>query len=156
MAYVYGTTSSDILNADDGITSGDDTVYAGDGHDTIRGLGGHDILYGEDGRDTIYGGDGVDWLDGGKNDDSLFGGDDNDYLLGQDGADELDGGKNDDYLAGGAGAGNRPWRILHGARGPLQPEEAGFSSASGSNAKVAAVGPDNGAAYRAAMAKARA
>jgi Ca2+-binding RTX toxin-like protein len=104
MAYVYGTTSSDILNADDGITSGDDTVYAGDGHDTIRGLGGHDILYGEDGRDTIYGGDGVDWLDGGKNDDSLFGGDDNDYLFGQDGDDELDGGNNDDYLDGGAGA----------------------------------------------------
>ena len=70
MAYVYGTASSDILNADDGITAGDDTVYAGDGHDTIRGLGGNDILYGEDGRDTIYGGDGVDWLDGGKNDDT--------------------------------------------------------------------------------------
>ena len=29
MAYVYGTTSSDILNADDGITSGNDTVYGG-------------------------------------------------------------------------------------------------------------------------------
>ena len=77
---------------------------AGDGHDTIRGLGGDDILYGEDGRDTIYGGDGVDWLDGGKNDDSLFGGDDNDYLFGQEGDDELYGGNNDDYLDGGAGA----------------------------------------------------
>ena len=55
-----GTTNSDILNADDGITSGNDTVYGGDGNDTIRGLGGDDDLYGEDGRDTIYGGDGID------------------------------------------------------------------------------------------------
>jgi Ca2+-binding RTX toxin-like protein len=104
MAYVYGTTKSDILNADDGITSGNDTVYAGDGQDTIRGLGGNDILYGEDGRDTIYGGDGGDWLDGGKNDDNLFGGDDNDFLFGQGGDDQLYGENNDDYLDGGAGA----------------------------------------------------
>ena len=104
MAYVYGTANSDILNADDGITSGDDTVYGGDGHDTIRGLGGNDNLYGEDGRDTIYGGDGGDWLDGGKNDDNLFGGDDNDYLFGQGGDDQLHGENNDDYLGGGAGA----------------------------------------------------
>jgi hypothetical protein len=39
MAFVYGTTNSDILNAVDGVTSGDDHVYGGDGHDTIRGLG---------------------------------------------------------------------------------------------------------------------
>ena len=104
MAYVYGTTNSDILNADDGITSGNDTVHAGDGNDTIRGLGGDDDLYGEDGRDTIYGGDGVDWLDGGKNDDSLFGGDKNDYLFGQGGDDQLYGENNNDYLDGGAGA----------------------------------------------------
>ena len=104
MAFVYGTTSSDILNADDGITSGNDAVYAGDGNDTIHGLGGGDILYGEDGRDTIYGGDGVDWLYGGKNDDSLFGGDDDDFLFGEDGDDELDGGNSDDYFDGGAGA----------------------------------------------------
>jgi Ca2+-binding RTX toxin-like protein len=104
MAYVYGTTNSDILNADDGITSGDDYVYGGDGNDTIRGLGGDDDLYGEEGQDTIYGGDGLDWLDGGKNDDSLFGGDQNDYLFGRLGADRLYGENNDDYLDGGIGA----------------------------------------------------
>ena len=38
MAFVYGMTNSDILNAADGVTSGDDHV-GGDGHDTIRGLG---------------------------------------------------------------------------------------------------------------------
>jgi Ca2+-binding RTX toxin-like protein len=104
MASVNGTSNSETLNADDGITSGDDTVYAGDGHDTVRGLGGNDILYGEDGNDTIYGGDGIDWLDGGKNDDTLYGGNDNDYLFGQTGDDQLYGDNNDDYLDGGAGA----------------------------------------------------
>ena len=39
MASVYGMTNSDIFNAADGVTSGDDHVYGGDGHDTIRGLG---------------------------------------------------------------------------------------------------------------------
>jgi hypothetical protein len=39
MAFVYGTTNSDIFNAADGVTSGDDHVYGGDGHDTIRSLG---------------------------------------------------------------------------------------------------------------------
>jgi hypothetical protein len=39
MAFVYGPTNSDIFNGADGVTSGDDHVYGGDGHDTIRGLG---------------------------------------------------------------------------------------------------------------------
>ena len=37
MAFVYGPTNSDILNAFDGVTSGDDHVYGGDGASTIRG-----------------------------------------------------------------------------------------------------------------------
>ena len=39
MAFVYGVTNSDILNAADGVTSGDDHVHGGDEHDTIRDLG---------------------------------------------------------------------------------------------------------------------
>jgi hypothetical protein len=39
MAFVYGMTNSHIFNAADGVTSGDDHVYGGDGHDTIRDLG---------------------------------------------------------------------------------------------------------------------
>ena len=104
MAYVTGTTSSDILNAADGVTSGDDQVYGGDGHDTIHGLGGSDDLFGDDGRDKLFGGDGNDWLEGGRGKDELNGGDDNDFLWGQDGDDELNGGNNDDYLDGGIGA----------------------------------------------------
>ena len=104
MAYVTGTTNSDILNAADGVTSGDDQVYGGDGHDTIHGLGGSDDLFGDDGRDKLFGGDGNDWLEGGRGKDELNGGDDNDFLWGQDGDDELNGGNNDDYLDGGIGA----------------------------------------------------
>jgi Ca2+-binding RTX toxin-like protein len=104
MALVSGTVNSDILNAADGITSGGDFVYGGDGHDTIRGLGGNDFLFGEDGRDTLYGGDGLDWLYGGKNDDKLYGGDEFDWLYGDKGQDELYGENDNDWLDGGAGA----------------------------------------------------
>jgi len=104
MALVSGTVNSDILNAADGITSGGDFVYGGDGHDTIRGLGGNDFLFGEDGRDTLYGGDGLDWLYGGKNDYKLFGGDELDRLDGGQGQDELYGENDNDWLDGGAGA----------------------------------------------------
>jgi Ca2+-binding RTX toxin-like protein len=104
MAYVYGTANSEILNADDGITSGDDFVYAGDGDDTVRGLGGADHLFGEKGTDTIYGGAGVDWIDGGQNNDTLYGGNDDDLLWGQAGDDLLYGENDNDYLSGGAGA----------------------------------------------------
>jgi Ca2+-binding RTX toxin-like protein len=104
MAIVYGTTSSDVLDAADGVTGGTDWVYGYDGHDTIRGLGGDDFLFGDEGRDELHGGGGNDWLDGGKNKDRLFGGAENDRLIGQDGNDELDGGDDDDDLDGGAGA----------------------------------------------------
>jgi Ca2+-binding RTX toxin-like protein len=104
MAFVYGTTNSDILNAADGITSGDDYVRGGDGHDTIRGLGGNDDLFGDEGRDKVYGGAGNDWIEGGKGNDDLFGGDDVDILWGDEGDDELYGEGDNDYLDGGAGA----------------------------------------------------
>jgi Ca2+-binding RTX toxin-like protein len=105
MANVYGTTSSDVLNAADGVTSGDDWVYGDDGNDTIRGLGGHDTLFGDDGRDTLHGAAGNDWLYGGEDNDELHGGEGNDFLFGEDGDDELYGGDNNlDYLEGGAGA----------------------------------------------------
>jgi len=104
MAFVYGTTSSDILNAADGVTSGDDHVYGGEGNDTIRGLGGHDDLFGDEGRDKVYGGAGDDWIEGGKGNDDLFGGDDTDILWGDEGDDELYGEDDNDYLDGGAGA----------------------------------------------------
>ena len=104
MAYVYGSTNSDVLNAVDGVTSGDDWVYGGDGNDTIRGLGGNDNLYGDDGRDTVYGGPGNDWIEGGEENDELHGGDHIDVLWGEEGDDDLYGEDANDYLDGGAGA----------------------------------------------------
>jgi Ca2+-binding RTX toxin-like protein len=104
MAIVHGTTNSDLLNAADGITFGDDDVYGGDGNDTIYGLGGNDNLFGEDGRDKLYGSIGNDWLEGGRNHDDLFGGDNDDVLFGGAGDDELYGENDSDFLDGGAGA----------------------------------------------------
>lgn len=65
MAIVFGTNNSDILNASDGVTNGDDIVVGYDGNDIIYGLGGVDVLYGDDGNDTLKGGGGGDALYGG-------------------------------------------------------------------------------------------
>lgn len=50
---------------------------------------------------------------------------------------------------------NQLAQILLDAQGPFQPEETGFFGVPGYDDKVADFGPDNGARYRAAMAKAR-
>ena len=60
MAYVYGTKNSEIINAADGVTGGDDTIYGLGGNDTIYGLGGNDIIDGGVGADTMIGGTGSD------------------------------------------------------------------------------------------------
>ncbi|MEG2806121.1 DUF885 family protein, partial [Stenotrophomonas sp.] len=50
---------------------------------------------------------------------------------------------------------NQLAQILLDAQGPFQPEETGFFGVPGYDDKVADFGPDNGARYRAAIAKAR-
>src|SRR6185295_16706050 len=70
------------------------------GNDKINGNGGfYDSLYGGDGNDTITGGSGVEWIRGGNGNDTLSGlaGDDNlrgdagfDTLVGGDGNDRAD------------------------------------------------------------------
>jgi hypothetical protein len=50
---------------------------------------------------------------------------------------------------------NQLAQILLDAQGPFQPEETGFFGVPGYDDKVADFGPDSGARYRAAMAKAR-
>jgi serralysin len=54
-------------------------IYAGDGHDTVFGLGDQDLLFGQDGDDNLLGGDGHDHLFGGLGADRLQGGDGFDY-----------------------------------------------------------------------------
>jgi Ca2+-binding RTX toxin-like protein len=61
------------------------TIWGGNGDDSLSGLGGNDYIDGDDGDDTLA---------GGANGDSLFGGDGNDLL---------DGGANGDSMSGGAG-----------------------------------------------------
>ena len=60
MAIVYGTTSSETINAADGVTDLSDTIYGYGGNDTIFGLGGNDLIIGGLGADTINGGSGID------------------------------------------------------------------------------------------------
>lgn len=71
-----------------------DTVYGGNGNDTIR--------TGDD-RDLIYGGDGNDSIDGGFDDDLIYGGKGNDTIVGGEGSDCIDAGSGDDLIYGGLG-----------------------------------------------------
>ena len=57
------------------------TIYGGNGNDTIRGLTGNDTLDGGNGNDRVYGDSG---------DDTIIGSRGNDYLYGGDGFDTLD------------------------------------------------------------------
>ena len=93
--------------------SGDDTIYALDGHDVVLGgdgsdelqlAGGDDLGKGEQGDDVIIGDTGNDTLIGGGGNDTLSGGDDNDSLHGGGGSDSLMGGLGNDTLIGGDGS----------------------------------------------------
>jgi serralysin len=81
---IYGTPDADVIDLDDGVTSGGDTIYGYGGNDTIfgwlgndtiQGNAGNDLLSGDGGADTLYGGNGVDRLVGGSGADTLNGGD---------------------------------------------------------------------------------
>ncbi|MEM7546925.1 MAG: hypothetical protein AAF367_15460 [Pseudomonadota bacterium] len=93
-------------------TNAANTIFAGAGDDTIRGLGGDDNLKGQAGRDNIKGGGGNDTvkgnggndkLNGGGGDDRVVGGGGNDTVLGRGGDDTLLGRAGDDTLAGNSG-----------------------------------------------------
>ncbi len=99
---------------------GMDTVFGGDGNDSINGYGvfggsqaggigviaadGADLLFGGTGDDTINAGGGADQVRGGVGDDVLNGGAGDDQLRGGAGVDRLRGGEGADQLTGGAGA----------------------------------------------------
>ena len=70
MALVKGTSNSDLIDAADGVTNGDDVIFGYDGSDTIYGLDGDDVLYGGTGNDLLKGGGGADFLSGGANTDT--------------------------------------------------------------------------------------
>ena len=60
MAFVYGTSKSETINALDGVTSGADKIFGLAGNDNIYGLGGDDEILGGHGADRIDGGSGID------------------------------------------------------------------------------------------------
>ncbi len=49
-----------------------DEIYAGRGHDLVRGMAGDDRISGYQGNDTLDGGTGADTLDGGEGDDHYY------------------------------------------------------------------------------------
>lgn len=83
MAFIEGTFRADVINANDGVTNGADTIHGYGGADTIVGLGGDDIIFGDNGDDTI---------DAGA---------DNDIIVGGKGADTIDGGSGEDRASYG-------------------------------------------------------
>nr|WP_245454889.1 cadherin domain-containing protein [Mesorhizobium sp. M3A.F.Ca.ET.080.04.2.1] len=107
-----GTTFVNIetLNFTGG--SGDDTITALGGNDSLSGGAGNDTLNGGDGLDYLYGGEGNDTLSGGAGYDTLYGGEGNDTLdVGPDGG-QAYGEAGDDTLVGGAG-----YEVLDGGLG---------------------------------------
>ncbi len=82
-----------------------DSIYLGDGANTVDGAGGADIIKGEaaSGNGTVKGGAGVDYITGGKGPDRIEGGAGNDTLNGGFGRDVVLGGAGNDSVEGGPG-----------------------------------------------------
>jgi Ca2+-binding RTX toxin-like protein len=81
-----------LYAADADPTNDMDTVYGGDGNDTI--------FTGDD-ADRVFGRDGNDYIDGGFDNDSLYGNAGFDTIIGDEGNDSIDGGAGNDLIFGG-------------------------------------------------------
>jgi len=100
--YIGSSANETIYGVRDGLGgSGVDTLYGNDGDDIIRGTGVSGYSY--TAKNTIYGGDGNDTLYADAAGDYLDGGADNDVINGGVGVDTLIGGTGDDILKGGRG-----------------------------------------------------
>lgn len=113
------------IDADSGLTGGNDMLFGGEGNDVLFGMAGDDLLVGDGSRAELKGltardilamddrdelaklgdigkdGKGSDLLFGGGGDDVLIGGGGDDRLFGGAGRDVLLGGSGDDILVGG-------------------------------------------------------
>lgn len=106
-------SGNEAINSNDGVTTGDDTVYGYGGNDNLQGEAGNDTIFGGDGNDILRGEGGNDILhgDAGNDDirgqagnDTIFGGAGEDTILGNGGVDTIDGGEGDDNISGNGGA----------------------------------------------------
>ena len=80
--------------------SGNDTISAFSGNDTVYGGAGADLITGDNGTDLIYGGSGSDNISGGQDVDSVYGGSGNDVIAGGSANDNIYGGYGADTLTG--------------------------------------------------------
>ncbi|TIQ42081.1 MAG: hypothetical protein E5X47_32265, partial [Mesorhizobium sp.] len=108
--YFTGGSGDDTITALGGNDSlsggaGDDTLNGGDGSDYLYGGDGNDTLSGGTGYDTLYGGEGKDTLDVGADGGQAYGEAGDDTLIGGDGYEVLDGGIGNDSLDTGSGGG---------------------------------------------------
>lgn len=105
---IYGGDGNDTIfgvSGDDVISggNGDDELNGNSGNDTVSGNNGNDVVFGNSGDDALSGGAGNDTLNGNSGDDTIAGDGGRDTLNGGSGADRLSGGSDDDTLNGGSG-----------------------------------------------------
>lgn len=117
---ITGTTGDDTITAG----SGEDTIHGAGGSDTIRGGSSFATIYGDAGNDTLIAGKGGAFLSGGAGDDTLRGGgsaqnslsgnEGNDRIIAGPGGALIDGGIGADKLFAGAGSDTFVFSTNHG------------------------------------------
>jgi Ca2+-binding RTX toxin-like protein len=80
-----------------------DTIFGGEGNDTIFATGSHDVIVGGQGNDLIIGTGDHDLLIGGEGNDTIFGGGSHDTIIGGVGNQLLDGRGTADLITAGQG-----------------------------------------------------
>jgi phospholipase/lecithinase/hemolysin len=93
-------------------TNGDDLILAGAGSDRVDADPGNDVILAGLGDDTVSGGNGRDIVSGGSGADSLWGGRGADVIADGAGDDEARGSRGSDLLIDGAG-----WDLIYGGKG---------------------------------------
>ncbi len=108
---IYGGSGNDIINTDQGAAALPDQDYPGDGlvadpdpfdnRDTVYGGEGDDTIKTGDDADLIYGGIGNDTIDGGVDNDTIYSGDGADVVKGGLGSDRFMDASSGDVIVGG-------------------------------------------------------
>ncbi len=104
-SYTFDCTGEVSMNAGDGRdtlrgSNAADLLIGGRGHDTIEGRGGDDRVRGSRGNDEVDGGEGRDKVSGGAGNDVLKGRAADDVLFGGPGRDRIDGSRGRDRCVG--------------------------------------------------------